>query len=360
MSLIFSKKLATNAANKRAMQVQWNTLQTYREAAEAGHGALMPLLDMIANNDKTFAQSELYLKVNAGRSPADAYLEFDQTTKMEQNPEGEHATLMRLMAKARSVDIGKQAFEYRKSSTAGTANSSLSGQIGVNLDHVDYSYAGTVVPIHDVGYGRRWRDVEGMKSDGFDAIVDDAAESELTLLRKMDSYLFEGDAAINIKGNVWLGIKNDPTVVQYTLNVDLSDETAAATAIRDEFRAARDVLRITNKCSKDLNVGVSQEIMSNLERPFSTADGTFGTILDYVLKLRGIGEIYEDSKLVGNEIVMYWADPQGFHSVIGMAMSTYAKPRLFHNSDYEFIKWAAVGFLAKTDYSGNKCALFGS
>ena len=39
----------------------------------------------------------------------------------------------------------------------------------------------------------------------------------------------------------------------------------------------------------------------------------FGTILDYVLKLRGISEIYEDSKLSGNELTMYYADEtQGF------------------------------------------------
>lgn len=361
MSYIFSKKLVANSRScQREMTKQLAVLNEHRAKAENANGGLMMLLDVIANNDAQFKKSDLYVTANAARSPAEAYREFDQTTKMVQNPEGEFGTLMRVMNAARSVDIGKQVFEYRKASTAGLAKTSMSGQTGVNLDHVDYDYAGTVVPIHDTGFGRQWRDVEGMKSDGFDALVDDAREAELTLLRKADSYLFDGDADLVVKGNSWAGIKADPSVVQYTLNVDLSATASTPEAIRNEVQAARDVLRIDNNCSAPLKMGVSREIMSNFERPFSTADGTFGTILDYVGKLRGIEEIYEDSRLVDNEIVMFWADQQGFHAVIGMAMSTYAKPRQYHNSDYEFIKWMAAGFLAKVDYAGNKCALYGS
>lgn len=287
MSYIFSKKLAVNKSDERMMKQQLVYLNSRREEGESNHGGLLGLLDVIANNDRSFEVSELYKAVNAARSPAEAYREFDQVTKAVQNPEGEFGTLMRLLAKGKSVDIGKQVFEYRKASTAGLANTSMSGQTGVNLDSVDYDYAGTVVPIHDAGFGRQWRDVEGMKSEGFDALVDDAREAELTLLRKADTYLFEGDADLVIKGNKWLGIKADPSVVQHTLNTDLSDEAATATAIRNEIKAARDVLRIDNNCKESLKLGVSREIMSNLERPFSDADSTFGTILEYVQKLRG-------------------------------------------------------------------------
>ena len=100
--------------------------------------------------------------------------------------------------------------------------------------------------------------------------------------------------------------------------------------------------------------------MSNWERPFSITDSLFGTVLEYIMKLRGISEIYEDSRLVGNQITMYWDDQEGFHPVVGMGISTYAVPRMTHNADFNFIKWAAAGFIAKNDFSGRTCALYGS
>ena len=199
-----------------------------------------------------------------------------------------------------------------------------------------------------------------MRAEGFDALVDDSRESERELMRTIENYMWDGDESINIKGNVWKGIKADPTVAQSSITTDLSASASTADAIRIEVRTQRDVLYIANNCTQPLKLGVSREIMSNWERPFSTNEGTFGTILDMVMRLRGISEVYEDSRLVGNQIVMYWDDQQGFHPVVGMGMSTYATPRVNHNDDFRFIKWAAVGFLAKTDYEGRKCALYGS
>lgn len=368
MSILFKKSLAANASEQRIMNKQWKEVQANRAASERGEGGLVQLVEIVANNDREFAQSEMAMNVlaidekgvstNAARSPAEAYREFDSTTKIDMVPAGEHATLTRLLQKSRSVDLGKEVFEYRKATTAGNAQTSMSGQVGVKLDHVDYEYAGTIVPVHDVGFGRSWREVLSMKSDGFDAMVDDSREAERTLMSKMDDYLWEG-SDLSVKGNTWAGIKNDATVAQYILTVDLPGEATPPEDVRNEIRLARDVLRLQNNCAKDLKLGVSPEIMSAWERVFSTAEGVFGTIEDMIKRLRGIGEIYEDSRLFGNEIVMYWDDKEGFHPVVGSAISTYAVKRDYHNSDFNFIKWTAVGFLAKTDAEGRKCVLFG-
>lgn len=357
MSILFRKSNAANASELRIMNKQWKELEAQRNAAEAGHGSLMKLLDIVADNDKDFAESELYKAANAARSPAEAYREFDSTTKIDMVPAGEHATLTRLMQVARSVDLGRQVFEYRKSTRAGNAKTSMSGQTGIVLDHVEYKYAGTIIPVHDVAFGISWRDALAMKAEGFDSLNDDSREAERSLYDKMDDYMWNG-SDITVKGNGWNGIKGDASVAQSTLTVDLTSAAATAEDIRNEFRKQRDVLYIDNNCTKPLKVGVSREIMSNLERVFSTAEGVFGTIEDMVKKLRGIEEIYEDSALVGNEIVMYWADQQGFHPVVGMAISTYAVERKMHNDDFNYVKWAAVGFLAKTDAENRKCALY--
>jgi len=43
-----------------------------------------------------------------------------------------------------------------------------------------------------------------------------------------------------------------------------------------------------------------------------------------------------------------------------MAISTYPIVRNQHNDDYNYVKWAINGFLARTDAEGNKCAIYAS
>ena len=348
MSIILKSSLATNEQQKRIMQGQYAELTQLRNNSQPD---MKQLLSESINYD---------LQGNAARTPAEAYREFDATTKIDMVPMGEHATLTRMLQVARSVNIGKEVFEYRKASDAGRGQTSMSGQIGVKMDHVDFKYGGTVVPVHDLGFGRRWREVESMRADGYDALIDDSRESERELLTTIDDYMWNGDANVELKGNVWLGIKNDPTVASAVLGVDLSSAAVSATDIRDEVRRVRDILLITNNCTGGIRLGVSREIASNWERVFSTAEGIFGTILTMISELRGITEIYEDSKLTGNQIMMAEMSQQGFHPVVGMGLSTYMVPRQHHNDDYNFIKWAAVGFLSKTDYADRKCALYGA
>lgn len=344
MSLSLRQEFAQNAQQLRVMKEQYNHLnQVFRQGSA---GDFQDLL-------KQFG-------ANAARTPAEAYREFDLTSKIDMVPAGEYATLTRLMQKARSVNIGKEVFEYRQTSTMDKGQSSMSGQVGVDLDKVQEKYAGTVVPIHDKGFGRRWRSLEAMRADGYDTLVDDAREARRQLMGTLDDYLWDGNADLALKGSSWLGIKGDSTMATATIGVDLSASATSATDIRNEVSRIRDILYITNNCTNPIRLGVSREILSNWERPFSTAEGVFGTIAEYVGKLRGIAEIYEDSRLVGNELVMYWDDQQGFHPVVGMGMSSYAVPRTMPNSDHSFIMMTAVGFLAKTDFEGRKCALYAS
>jgi hypothetical protein len=342
MSLILRTSLAHNASAKRIMQEQY---------AEVNQMRIPSIADM---------QQLLQMTGNVAQTPAEAYREFDSMTKIDMVPAGETSTLTRLMQKAKPINIGKKVFEYRKTSRAGVAQTSLSGQIGVKLDNVDVAYAGTVVPVHDTGFGRDWRDIKAMQADGYDALVDDAREADRTLMLKMDDYLWNGDSSVVFKGQKWLGIKGDSTVATATIGLDLTATASTADNIRAEVARIRDILYITNNCTKPMRLGISREMASNWERPYSTADGNFGTIGDYVGRLRGISEIYEDSRLSGNEFVLYWDDMNGFHPVVGMGVNTYAVPRQYHNSDFNFIKWAAVGFLAKTDFSSRKCVLYAS
>lgn len=344
MSLALRKEFAANAQQLRVMNEQYKHLNAvFREGSAQDFGDLL----------KGFG-------ANAARTPAEAYREFDLTSKIDVAPAGEFATLTRLLQKSRSVNIGKEVFEYRQTSGMDKGQSSMSGQVGVDLDKVAEKYAGTVVPIHDKGFGRRWRSIESMRADGYDALVDDAREARRALMGTLNEYLWDGNANLALKGAKWLGIKNDPTVATATIGLDLSAGATTADEIRSEVSRIRDILYITNNCTNPLRLGVSREIMSSWERPFTTSDGTFGTIGQYIGQLRGIVEIYEDSELIGNELALYWDDQQGFHPVVGMGMASYALPRTMPNSDHSFIMMTAAGFLAKTDYDGRKCALYAS
>jgi hypothetical protein len=284
MSIIFNEALYSNNANaSRIMTQQKRIVMDLRNAGHEAHSTMLT-------------------STNAARTPAEAYREMDSTTKIEQVPAGEFALLSRILTKAKPVNLGRKLYEYRKSSDMNQGQSSLSGTIGTKGDKVDYSYAGTVVPIHDKGFNIDWRDHLAMQAEGFDELVDYAREAERGLMSTKNKYLFNGDASLSFKGASWLGLRNDPTVATAVIGLDLTAAASTANDIRAEVARIRDILYITNNCTNPLDLIVSREMASNWERPFATADGSFGTIGDYISKLRGIKEIYEDSELVGNEL----------------------------------------------------------
>ncbi len=340
MSIIFNQALYNNDSSAGRIMTQQK--QTVIAMRNNGH----------------LAHRDMLLATNVARTPAEAYREMDPTTKIEQVPAGEFALLTRVLGKVKPINLGRKLYEYRKASDMNKGQSSLNGNIGVKGDKIDYSYGGTVVPIHDKGFEIDWREHTAMQAEGFDELVDYAREAELGLMRTKNDYLWTGNAGLVFKGASWLGIKADPTVATATIGVLLAATATTADNIRAEVARIRDILYITNNSTNPLDLVISREIASNWERPFSTADGNFGTIGDYISKLRGIKEIYEDSNLSGEEISFLYNDQAGFHGVSGMAINTYAMPRLYHNSPFAYTKWCALGFIAKEDFTDRKCALY--
>lgn len=342
MSIIFNKALySANSADSRIMTQQMQIVQDLRKAGHSAHNAMLQ-------------------STNVARTPAEAYREMDSTTKIEQVPAGEYALLTRVLGKAKPVNLGRKLYEYRTSSDMDKGQSSMSGTVGVKGDKLDYGYNGTVVPIHDKGFEIDFRDQLAMQAEGFDALVDYSREAERGLMQTKNDYMWNGNADLVFKGAKWLGIKADPSVATATIALDLTATASTAENIRAEVARIRDILYITNNCTKPLDLVISREMASNWERPFTTADGSFGTIGDYIKKLRGIKEVYEDSELVGNQLTFLFNDRDGLHGVSGMAINTYAIPRTMHNSPYAYTKWCALGFIAKQDFSGRKCALYAS
>lgn len=340
MSILVNKNAyPEGSAEQRQHYTQYLSLLNKRKASDAVVEALVQ-------------------KANAGRTPADAYRAFDATTKIETVPRGHLALLTRVMQNTRPVSIGKQTYEYRQSSRVGNAQVSMGGQKDITIDHASYGYEGTVVPVFDEAYGVTWREHEGNMSEAFDTLVDASREAERTLMEKINDYMLDGDASVTYKGRSWLGLRNDPSVASATLAINIVTETSNK-AIRDELVRVVKIMTKDNQVSGDLTLTVSTDIHYRLTEPYDSANANGKTIKDHILEIPGVGEIVEDYAFEGNQLAMVYLDvTSGFHAVVGMPISSYSLMREMHNDDFNFVKWAAVGFVAKQSKSGKKTALY--
>lgn len=337
--------------NSRAGNAQWQEVVAARNAYNL--------------NEQGFAaiQRRAGLQVNEGLIPQDVYQEFDNVTVERFRSDDGDTFLNDLLPLSRSINIGKIVHRFRKSSDAGNAQSSLTGQIGVSMDQVEYTYDGSIVPIHDTGFGRNWREWNAQSSEGFDALIDDQRESVATLRQHLADQFLDGHKDANgntivVDGLSWGGIRNDSRVASITLVQDFTSTAATGETLKNAFISEiRDVMWITNKCERDLVIYVSREIMSNWERKFNNNyDGP--KIFEELSRLMGVAEIKVTSKLTGNQIMGFPLDANAIRPLVGMGINTVAMPRPVYNSNYQFVVWGAIGFELRTDFAGNTCAFY--
>ena len=351
MSWIFGKsQVQANAQSLKNMQQQWNTLQALRSAFNQGENAFAP------------QYAALGMQANAGQVPLDVWREMDAQTKtLMRSP---NLTLLEdLLPLAKSLPIGKIVNEYRQASDAGNTVTSLSGQIPVLIDKTAYKYDGNIVPVHAVGYGREWREWEGQRTEGFDGLIDDNANATRALRDKMASYIYTGDDSVKFKGYEAFGVKNSPNTKLRNLgaggaNIDLTATATTGEAIYNEFKAGRDVLRITNDVTASVTLYVSRSIMSNMERSWDAANASNVTILDWVRRLEGVAAVKEDASLTGNEYLFIAVSAEYIRPLVGMATGTYAIQRTKFNDNYNFVIANAVGLEIRADYNGKSGVLY--
>ena len=350
--MIFQQELV---GNNRSSAQQWEEVKRARRAYDINEGLYEQQLRAHG------------LQANQGIIPQDVFQEFDNVTVERFRSDDGDTYLNDLLPLSRSVNIGKLVHKFRQASDAGNAQSSMTGQIGVKMDQVEYTIDGSIVPIHDTGFYRNWREWNAQQSEGFDALIDDQRESVATLRRLLADNFLDGhvDAQGNfivVDGLSWEGMRNDSRVAQVDLggggiNFDFTDQTKTGTEIKAAFIQVRDVLRITNNCAKDATYYVSREISSNFERKFSTQYDA-KLILAELSGLLGVATIKETNKLVDNELMGFPLDANTVRPIVGMGINTVAMPRPVYNSNYEFAVWGAIGFEVRTDFADNTCALF--
>lgn len=307
------------------------------------------------------------LNVNEGLIPRDVFQDFDNVTVERMRSDDGDAFLDPLMNMSKSINIGKLVQFYRQSSDMDGGLTSMSGQTGVRLDQVQYMYDGSIVPIHENGFRRNFREMAAMGSEGFDALIDDQRESVAAHKRHLVANFRNGHRdhsgnLINVNGVTWEGYTADQRVAQVDLgiggiNMDFTDDQATGEQLKAAWIEMRDILRIDNNCPMDVTYYVSREIASNFERRFSQQYDA--KIIDQELAgLRGVANIVESNALTGNEILAFPHDQNWICPVVGMSINTTAKARKHFNDDYEFSTWSAVGFQVRNDFLGRTCAMY--
>lgn len=352
--MIFKKSLLANATGqmKPVAKAQWDDVLDAR---------------LKANAQERMFEAHGLLKANEGIIPQDVYQEFDNVTVERMRSDDGDTFLNDLMALSTPINIGKLTHKFRRASDAGNAQTSMTGQIGTLMDQVEYNYDGSIVPIHDAGFFRSWREWNAMRSEGFDALIDDQRETVATVRRHLADNFLDGHVdkvgnLIVVDGLSWGGMRNDSRVASVDLgaggvNFDFTDTAQTYSAIEAAFKEVRDVLWITNNCEQDATYYISREIASNFERNSSESYSS-EKILNRLAQLMGVAAIKPSSKLSGNELMAFPLDRNKIRPMVGMGLNTVALPRPVYNSNYEFVTWGAIGFEVRTDYTNQKCALY--
>lgn len=349
--MIFSKSII---ANGRLAQEQWKQVIAARKAYRANELTHSPIMRASG------------LNVNEGLIPQDVYQEFDNVTVTRMRADDGDTFLNDLMPLSKSISIGKLTHKFRRASDAGNAQTSMTGQIGVRSDKTDYSYDGSIVPIHDTGFGREWREWNAQTSEGFDALIDDQRESVESLRSHLADTFMSGHTdndgnIIVVDGLSWSGMTADSRIAAIDLgaggvNFDFTDTAQSYANIELNFKEIRDTIYITNNCTKDLVYYVSREIMSNFERNSSESYSS-EKIMNRLAQLMGVAAIKVTNKLSGNKMMGFPLDGS-VRPIVGMGLNTVAMPRPLYNSNYDFVVWGAIGWEVRNDYSNRKCAFY--
>lgn len=344
MALYFDKEFAANHGGMNHRAQRKHVLNQWNHFAKHNSGFVE------ANRDTSG-----FIGNAAAIIPQDVYREFESQTKelMRAN----NLVLMNdLMPLAKSLPVGKVEHIYRQASDSGIVVTDLDGTTPAELDKADYTYDRTIKVIHKTGFGRSWMEMEGQRSEGFDALIDDQANAVRAIQDTIADHIYNG-ASPSFGGTDAYGIKTSSKVQAVDLDTtDLNINFATSTspsAIRAGWIAMRDKLRIDNNVSGDLTFYISPEIESNLLQFYGTEAGDSGkTVIQTLKELPGVADIKMDRSLSGNEVVYGVLDGMFIRPLVGMAVTTVPLFRQNPFDNYNFVTWTNMGLEIKTDYTG--------
>lgn len=354
--MIFDKSLAEgNEQNARNMAAQYEALNYERQQYCSNNAIYIP---------PQFKVNEVgqAIKTNAGLNPQDLFREFDRTTVEQFRLDEGDAILNRLMPLSRSMSIGRTIYQFTRSSDAGNFQSSMSGEIGTVFDAVDYDSDKTLVPIHQTGFKRSFRQMDQLSLEDFDDYVnlqrEDTRRHRNGLIDTfLDGHVDRQGQFMNHDGVTWQGVRNDSRVDQVTLTADLTSSATTAEAVRNQFLALTQRRYITNKVQVPAVFFISNEIYFNLQRNYNENFNWSSNMLDQVMTLGGISEIIPSSKLTGNQVLSFPLESRFVQPIVARGLGTIQRQRNNWNDPFAWENVSAIGWMVKTDYGSTNRAV---
>jgi hypothetical protein len=300
--------------------------------------------------------------------PRDVAQEFDRQ-QVELMRENNLTLLNDLMPIARALAVGKIESIHRRVSDSGKAKRSLTGRTTVDIDKAGFDYDSTIKVVHQDGFGRDWMEMEGQRTEAFDALIDDQANSNRTVLESMATHIYSGaldenGKVISYNGTDATGIKTSTKVAAVDLgvsglNIDFTSSAATAEAIRGAWVKLVAKLRVDNNVGQDITFYISADIETNFQRFYGTDAGDTGkTIMQVLKELAGVADIKVDRMLTGNEVVGIVLNSQFIRPLVGMAVSTVPLFRANPMDAYNYMTWANVGLEIRNDFTGKTGVMY--
>jgi hypothetical protein len=307
------------------------------------------------------------LEVNAARLPADVWRDFDTQTKMLMVADEGATLLADLMPLARSVNIGKIVSEYRRLNGDLAVKSSVDGQHTKPVNHTTFDYDGAIVPVHSTQVGRIWRELEGMRSEGYDALREDQEQAVRFVNKKMATYFAIGDTTIRYKGYAGYGLKTSPNTRTLALAalpggaVDLTSPTLTyAQAFQAFVAILQGLLGENNNAVGNVTIYLSQAIYFNLLRPVAAPNGVTESFLVHLSRMPGIAAVkmLDSTVLTGNQVLALILSSEYVRPIVGMPVTTTPINRQTPMDDFHAMIWSAAGIQIKADAQGRSGVLY--
>ena len=307
------------------------------------------------------------LEVNEARIPADVWRDFDTQTKTLMLSDEGGVLMNDLLPLARNVHIGKIVSEYRRyGADELEVRSSIDGQHRKPVNHVSYDYDGALVLVHSTQVGRIWRELEGMRSEGYDALLDDQAAAVRFVRRRMSDDFANGTADLTYKGYVSYGIKSHPNTIALDLGagglaVDLTSQTVTYQQAYDVFVAALKAMQgAGNNAVGNVTFYLSDDIWFNLLRLRNPTGDSTETILAALMRTPGIAGFKRTDAMTGNEFMGIILSSEYIRPIVGMPVTTTPIPRVTPMDDWHVLVWSASGLQVKADAQGRSGVLYAS
>lgn len=307
------------------------------------------------------------LEANEARIPADVWRDFDTQTKTLMVSDEGGVLLNDLMPLTRNVNIGKIVSEYRRyGADELEVRSSIDGQHRKPVNHVSYDYDGALVLVHSTQVGRAWRELEGMRSEGYDALLDDQAAAVRYVRRRMADDFANGTADLAYKGYVSYGIKSHPNTLPLNLgagglNVDLTSASITFQQAYGVFLAALSAMQGSgNNAVGNVTFYLSDAIWFNLMRLRNPTGDSTETMLGALQRVPGIAGFKRTDALSGNEFLGIILSSEYIRPVVGMPVTTTPIARVTPMDDWHVLVWSASGLQVKADAQGRSGVLYAS